>query len=433
MMARTRKTPKLRIYRDKYFCTDVYLPNGKRTTVGFGTTDDRTEGEIYAAFGKWLDLFNQQPQKVLSFKSPYDAIEQIINPSQIITIGELLDKYSVYAEKTTRPIRSNGEHPDLQFTKRVQKFLEPYHLWPVSNFGPDDLLNVQNALAEYEYAQGKKEKRYTRRSINDTIDWIRRIWKWGMGRQLITAEQIQGLEEVKSIRMGDAKAHDNHKRARVTEEDFQKVVNAVSSVVGDMLELIWYTAMRPYEVCDIRPFDILCDDPDCWLYIPGRDQTPVGKHKTTRFERVKVIPLTQKCQEILKSRIKCFDSKEYIFSPKQAVQEFIEKNSANRKTPLSCGNRPGTNRKTHPMVKPGKKYEHHALRNACKRGCKRAGVEVFVPYDLRRTRATGTRSILGKEAAKVLLGHTKTDTTDIYLLDEVQEAMKVAKLLAART
>ena len=83
------------------------------------------------------------------------------------------------------------------------------------------------------------------------------------------------------------------------------------------------------------------------------------------------------------------------------------------------------------MVKPGEKYDHHALRNACKRGCERAGVEVFVPYDLRRTRATGTRATLGKEAAKVLLGHTKTDTTDIYLLDEVQEAMKVAELLDA--
>jgi hypothetical protein len=40
---------------------------------------------------------------------------------------------------------------------------------------------------------------------------------------------------------------------------------------------------------------------------------------------------------------------------------------------------------------------------------------------------------VAKEAAKVLLGHTKTDTTDIYLLEEVQEAMKVAKLLASKT
>jgi len=31
-----------------------------------------------------------------------------------------------------------------------------------------------------------------------------------------------------------------------------------------------------------------------------------------------------------------------------------------------------------------------------------------------------------------LLGHTETSTTDIYLLEEVQEAIKVAKLLAYR-
>lgn len=430
-MARTRKTPKLRICREKYFCTDVYLPNGKRTTVGFGTTDDRTEGEIYAAFGKWLDLFTQQPQKVLSFKNPYDAIEQIINPSQVITVGQLVDKYLAYADKSTRPTRSDKEHPDLYFIKRVQEFLKPYHSWPVSDFGPDELLDVQNVLIKYEYVHGKRIKRYTRGGVNTVIKWIRRTWKWGMGRQLITPEQVQGLEEVRPLKMGDTESPDNHKRVRVTEKEFQKVVNEVSSVVGDMLQLIWYTAMRPYEVCDMRPFDILCDDPDCWLYIPGRDQTPVGKHKTTRFERVKVIPLTQECQEILSSRISNFKSKEYIFSPKEAMQEFLEKKSTNRKTPLDYGNKPGTNRKKHPMIAPSEKYDHHALRNACKRGCVRAGVELFVPYDLRRTKATGTRAILGKEAAKVLLGHTKTDTTDIYLLEEVQEAMKVAKLLAS--
>ena len=42
----------------------------------------------------------------------------------------------------------------------------------------------------------------------------------------------------------------------------------------------------------------------------------------------------------------------------------------------------------------------------------RLAPQVFVPYDLRRSIATGTRSTLGKEAAKLLLGHTKTDTMD---------------------
>jgi len=430
-MAGKRKNPKLR-FNGKYYVVNIYKPDGKRTMISFGPAGERTEGEIYTAFYKWFDLFNQQPQKVLSFNSPYDAIEQLINPSQTITVGGLLDKYFIYAKKTSKPTKSGGEHPDLQFTKRVQKFLKPYYSWPVSDFGPDELLDVQSALVKYEYVQGNKKKRYTRGGVNDIIKWIRKIWMWGMGRQLITVEQVQGLEEVKPLRMGDTEAPDNHKRVRVTEEDFWKVINAVNSVVGDMLQLVWYTAMRPYEICNMRPFDILCDDPDCWLYIPGRDQTPVGQHKTTRFERVKVIPLTPKCQKILKPRIENFNSKEYIFSPKEAIRELLEKRSVNRKTPSAYGNRPGTNQKKHPMVKPGEKYNHHSFRNACKRGCERAGVEIFVPYDLRRTKATGTRSVLGKEAAKVLLGHTKTDTTDIYLLEEVQEAIKVAKLLDAR-
>jgi integrase len=84
------------------------------------------------------------------------------------------------------------------------------------------------------------------------------------------------------------------------------------------------------------------------------------------------------------------------------------------------------------MIQPGEKYTVNALKIAYHRGCERVGVEPFKPYDLRRNTATGIRSILDKEAAKLILGHTKTETTDIYLLEEVQEAMKVAKLLASK-
>ncbi len=162
--------------------------------------------------------------------------------------------------------------------------------------------------------------------------------------------------------------------------------------------------LRPFEVCDMKPSDILKDDPDCWIYIPGRDESPVGKHKTMRFQRVRVIPLTGESQEILKPRLRGLKRSEYIFKPAEATK-IINKKIRDR-------------------------YDHNSFCRAVKRGCKRAEVDVFVPYDLRRTTATGARSILGKDAAKVLLGHTKTDTTDIYLLDEVQEAMKIAKLLS---
>jgi len=89
-MGRKRVPPRLRIIKGKYYCTDIYLPNGKRTTIGFGTTEYRTKGEIMVAFGKWLDLYQEQPHKVLSFKDPYEAVKDILNPSKSVTVGELL-------------------------------------------------------------------------------------------------------------------------------------------------------------------------------------------------------------------------------------------------------------------------------------------------------------------------------------------------------
>ena len=428
-MAGVKKTPKLR-YNGRYYVVNIYKPDGKRSMVSFGPSGERSESEIYAIFCKWLDLYQQQPHKVLSFSTPYEAVRELVNPTNTYTIAELLQKYRTYAKRTTNKVASNKEHPDYVFIDRVEQYLLPYKDWPIKDFGPDELFAVQKALQDYRYGNGKRSKRYTRRGVNDTINWLRRIWKWGMGRSLVAAEQVQSLEEVKSLRIGSTEAPDNSKRNRVTEDEFQKVLSQLGSVVSDMLKLIWHTGMRPYEACNMRPCDILRDHELCWLYIPGRDQGPVGKHKTMRFNRVRVIPLAAECQGILNRRINDFESTDYIFSPTETVEELIQLKSEQRKTPMSCGNKPGSNIKEHPMIKPGEKYDHNTLRKACQRACKRAGVEMFTPYDLRRSLATRARASLGKEAAKALLGHTSTITTDIYLLDEVQEAMKVANQLA---
>lgn len=239
------------------------------------------------------------------------------------------------------------------------------------------------------------------------------------------------LRRTQLTKMGEKGTKDNIRRKKVTEEDFFKVVSCVNSVIGDMLTLIWHTGMRPCEVCEIRPYDILTDDPECWLYIPGRDETPVGLHKTTSHERIKVIPFVGDTIHILTNRINDFTSKKYIFKPKEAIEEVLTQKRMKRKTPISCGNKPGSNRKKHAMITPGDYYTNDSLNQACARGCIKADIEVFTPYDLRRTVATNTRATLGKEAAQTLLGHTEQSTTDIYLLEEVQEAMKVAKRLAS--
>ena len=407
-MAGRRKKPRLRV-DGVYYSTKVYTPEGKRTSIGFGHVDDRTEAEVRAVFAKWTELYERHPKKVLSYKNPYEAVERIVSPSSVCNVSDLMHRYFQWASNTMRKTRDGLECPDLAKIRRSTKFLNPYLDWPIADFGPDELRKVQKTLLATEYKTGKTMKRYTRRGINDTINCIKSAWRWGLGRGLVRIESVEILKEIKSLKTGQDDVHENHLRGKITEKEFRKVLAKANPVVRDMLNLIWLTAMRPYEVCDMRPYDILTDDDKCWLYIPGRDKSPVGDHKTSRFDRIKVIPLTKAAQKILKPRINNFESKGYIFKPAEAVKDL------ERLT-----------------VKTRDKYNHNTLCRACKRACERAKVKEFVPYDLRRTVATGTRALLGREAAKVLLGHTKADTTDIYLLEEVQEAMKVAKLLASK-
>jgi integrase len=432
-MAGKRKPPRLR-EKQGCFVTDIYTPAGTRTTVSFGPAGTRTEGEIYTAFGKWLDLFQQHPDKILSFKSPYEAIRQMVNPATILTVGEFVDKYAEWAKSYLTPMRDGRAHPDLMRVDRLKRFLDPYLRWPVGDFGPDELRAVQDAMVAHRYFRKNHEEEplaYTRTGINQVINQIYKIWQWGIGREVTTEAQRQRLKEVRPLRSGRTVARDKPKRRPVTQDELNKVADQLTSVVSDMLRLIWLTAIRPGEVRRMRPYDVIRERAECWLYVPGRDVGPVGDHKTAYRQRVRVIPLAGRAQAILGPRISDFDSKAFIFAPAEAMAESRERRFANRNTPMDQGNRAGTNRQEHPMIKPGEAYTATSFYSAVRRACRRAAVEPFSPYDLRRSAATRVRAALSKEDARLLLGHASSDTTQIYLLEEVKESIKVAKRLEA--
>jgi len=97
---------------------------------------------------------------------------------------------------------------------------------------------------------------------------------------------------------------------------------------------------------------------------------------------------------------------------------------ANRKTPLSCGNRPGTNRNPSPEWKPGEVYTVDAYRRAIARACKKAGVPSWHPHQLRHNAATFLRKEFGLETARIILGHRSAAITTIYAEADQQKAIE---------
>ena len=145
-----------------------------------------------------------------------------------------------------------------------------------------------------------------------------------------------------------------------------------------------------------------------------------------------------------------------LFSPADAEAERLTALHSGRRTPLSYGNRPGTNRQVDPRRKPGEGYTVGTYRQAIWRACDQAfpppthlvrgrvpgqrgdrtetaaewkarlGPERqkelhawrvarrWHPHQLRHNAATYIRKEFGIEVARVILGHRTAAVTEIY-------------------
>ena len=97
-----------------------------------------------------------------------------------------------------------------------------------------------------------------------------------------------------------------------------------------------------------------------------------------------------------------------------------------RKTPLSCGNRPGSNRKPAPKRSAGEKYDRNSYARAVRRAAVAANLKPWSPHRLRHTFATEVRRRFGIEAVQVALGHANATISEVYAERDFALAARVA-------
>jgi integrase len=137
------------------------------------------------------------------------------------------------------------------------------------------------------------------------------------------------------------------------------------------------------------------------------------------------------------------------------MAKYLAAKLAVRKTPLSCGNRPGTNRRKKPRKQPGERYSTCSYRRAIQSACDKAfphpglaGVSRAMlspqqlaelrkwqrdrrwsPNQLRHTAATEIRREFGLEAAQVILGHSQANVTQVYAERDLGKGQAVARAI----
>ena len=374
---RTPRTPKLRHH--KASGNAVVTLDGKDFYLGkHGTPESREQYDRLIA--TWLAAGRRLPDD--------DDAPQL-------TVVEIIRRYLKHAARYyVKDGKPTSEMHLVVWAMRPLKAL--YARLPAEKFGPLALKSVRESQIERGLCRG---------DVNRVIGHIRRMFRWATENELIPPNVYHGLQAVAGLRKNRSEARETDPVTPVHETLVDAIRGKVSRQVWAMVELERLTGMRPGEVVTIRGCDLDMGG-RLWVYTPN-------SHKTEHHGHIRTIHLGPQAQEVVKPFL-TGDAAAHLFSPRDAEAERRERLHANRKTPLSYGNGPGTNRTRKPKRQPQDHYEVVSYRRAIHRACDAAGVPRWSPNRLRHNAATRLRKEYGLEAARVVLGHHSAAVTELY-------------------
>jgi integrase len=329
-------------------------------------------------------------------------------PKHTATVTEVIVAYLEFAK--TYYLKDDKPTDEVRMLKTSLKIARGlYGRIPAADFGPLALQAVREAMIG---------KGWCRKHINKQVDRVKRCFKWATRQQMIPGGVYEALRCVDGLKRGRTTAPEGRKVKPIGDAEIEQTLEHLPTVVADMVQLQRFTGARPHEICDIRPGDInrKCDP---WEHIPA-------SHKTEHHERERVIFIGPKGQALLLPYL-LRASDAFCFSPRDSEAKRRTEQHEARQTPLSCGNRPGTNRSARPRRPAGEKYDRNSYARAVRRAAKAAGVGTWSPNRLRHSFATEVRKSFGLEAAQVCLGHAAADTTQIYAERDYAKAAAVAR------
>ncbi len=358
------------------------------------------------------------------------------------TVVEVLNAYRKFAENYYRKDgRVTSEYGCIKEALKIVR--ELYGRKLADDFGPLALKAVRQRMIDKGWSRGH---------INKSIGRIRRCFKWAVENELVKRDMYHGLMAVSGLRKGRSEAREPDPVMPVDDATVQATLPHLSPVVADMIRFQRLTGSRPQDVCNLRPCDVDTSG-EVWLYRPST-------HKTEHHGRERVIPIGPKGQDLLRPYL-LREKETHCFCPVESEKKRRQELHESRTTPLSCGNRPGTNRKRKPKRTAGEQYTVHSYRRAIHRACdiafaapeplfcrddesraqwldrltvhQRAELEKWQsdhrwsPNRLRHSAATEIRKRYGLEGAQVVLGHASCGVTQVYAERDLQKAVEIMR------
>lgn len=345
---------------------------------------------------EWL-MTGRQPSpspRSTPIASPPASPPLVQSAASRMSIDELTSLYWEHAQEYyVKRGRPTSEQESIKLALRPLTDL--YGHVPITEFGPLALEVVRKAMVDAGV---------TRHRINQQVGRIRRMFEWGVSKEIVPVAVPQALRCVKGLRAGRTNARESVPVRPVADEIVERTLPHLSRQLQGMIRFQRLVGCRPAEVTLLRPCDVN-QEGDVWVYTPE-------SHKTEHHGRGRRIFIGPKAQEMLRPWLDR-DPQSYCFSPKEARDEFDAKRKRERVTPMRPSDR-RRRRKRKPKKSPGERYTTPSYGQAIRLACKRNNIPSWSPNQLRHTRATEVRRRYGLEGSQVVLGHADANVTQIY-------------------
>ncbi len=433
-MIRRNHLPNYRLHKQSGQAI-VTLPDGQggRRDILLGKFDTPESRAEYArVLGEWEANGRRLPQAPTA--SPAN-----------VSLNELLVDYWSWAEQHYCDPDGNPGRELENIKIALRPLRQLYGHTPARAFGPLALRALQEELARASLC---------RTTINARINRIRRVFKWAVSFERLPVAVHQALKDVPGLQRGRGKVRESEPVRAVSLDLVEATLPFLPAPVAAMVRLQLHSGCRPGEVMRMRAADLKMSGP-VWEYRPAH-------HKNQHRGLDRVIFLGAQAQEIIKPFLTT-DPQAYLFSPRACVEALHRRRAEQRKTKRTPSE---LRRKRQPKPRrvPAECYDRRSYRVAVIRACDRAfplpehlqprvrddgkreesrawwarltdaekaAVRAWrrrhrwSPLQLRHTAATAIRAKYGVEAARVILGHTRVETTQIYAERDLTRAAQI--------
>jgi integrase len=330
------------------------------------------------------------------------------------TVNELILAYLKHARDYYRP--NHGENKEAGCINDALTVLQEqgYGREPADAFRPRDLKKVREAMVA---------KNWSRTYINSQVNRIKRIFAYAVEEDLVPGSVYHALLAVKGLRKGTPSVRETKKVRPVPVAHIKAVLAKAHPVLKAMLLFAYRTGARPGEVCALKPCH-LDRTGKVWVY-----HVPPEANKTEHHDQERKIYIGPRAQKVLEPWLSDIGPEEFVFSPAraEAIRQAARRES--RKTPLWLSHlkRLAAKKKDNPRRPKRDHYDPAAFRRAVKRLCDEAEVPRWSPNRLRHNAGTRFRKRYGLEVARILLGHRKMNTTEVYAEADQAKAREAAR------